>query len=97
MMMCGVLWLLFWTFLSSLLFIAVLGTVIWLVMRVFRSPHMLMTLPFWHQQKSPHPPYQRGYGDPGVEPETYEEGGRAYSYPEQPSPLYQPHPPQEQQ
>jgi hypothetical protein len=84
MMMGGMMaWMWFWMVFGTLLFIALIVVVIWLLVRAFRSQRMPTTPPS----------YQRGSLPPVSGAETYEEGGRAYSYPEQPSTTY----PQEQQ
>jgi predicted lipid-binding transport protein (Tim44 family) len=82
MMMGGMIWM----FLGFLLFLAVIVAVIWLLVRAFRAPRMSMTPPQYQQQAPP----------PVPGPQTYEEGGSAHPYPEQPSATY-PQTPQEQQ
>jgi hypothetical protein len=86
MMMGGMAWMFFWMFLGILLFIAVIVAVIWLLVRAFRAPRMPMTPP----------PYQQYAPPPVPGSQTYEEGGSAHPYPEQPSATY-PQTPQEQQ
>src|SRR6266700_3895535 len=94
MMMGGMAWMFFWMFFGTLLFIAVIVAVVWLLVRALRSPRMPMTPPPRPQQESP--PYQQGYQSTVPEPETYQEGGQTYPYPEPPSATY-PRIPQEQQ
>ncbi|GHO82563.1 hypothetical protein [Dictyobacter formicarum] len=81
----------FWWIFGPLLFLALIAAVIWLLVRAFRAPRQ--PSPPWPQEAPQ--PYQRSAPVPGTA-ETYEEGGRAYPYPEQPSPQY-PHAPAEQQ
>jgi predicted lipid-binding transport protein (Tim44 family) len=90
MMMGGMAWMFFWT----LLFIAVIVAVIWLVVRALRPQRIPMTTPPGQSQGPS--PYQQGYQSTVPEPETYQEGGQTYPYPEQPFATY-PHTPQEQQ
>ena len=97
MMMGGMAWMFFWMFFGTLLFIAVIGVVIWWLMRALRPQRTPMTLP--PRQPQGPPPYQQGYQSTVPEPETYQEGGQTYPYPEPPSATYphSPHAPQEQQ
>lgn len=92
MMMDGMMMpMFFWMILGTLLFLAVIVAVIWLLVRALRPQRMPTTQPW--QQQNPSPPYQQGYSSPGSGSETYQEGGRTHPYSEQPSATY----PQEQQ
>jgi hypothetical protein len=67
-------------FFGTLLFIALIAAAIWLLLRAFRSQTQPTTGAYWQQQNPPSywqnaPPPVPGRG-------TYEEGGRAYRYPE---------------
>src|SRR5262249_6473965 len=90
----------FWWILGTLLPLALIAAVIWLLAQAFRAFHQPPTPPQWYQQgPQPHQrsapgtesqiyqgpqPYQRS--TPGTGGQTYEEGGRTYSYPAQSSP-----------
>jgi hypothetical protein len=71
----------FWWIFGTVLFLALIAGVIWLLVRALRAPRQPQMPPPWYQQESP--PYQRSA--PGTGTQTYEEGGQRYSYPEQPS------------
>jgi predicted lipid-binding transport protein (Tim44 family) len=91
MMMGGMMaWMMFWMFFGTLLFIAVIGVVIWLVVRALRPQRQSLTAPLSPQQEPP--AYQQGYQPTVTEPETYQEGGQTYPYSEQPSATYPPAP-----
>ena len=75
----------FWMVLGTLLLLALLVAVIWLLMRAFRS-QKTPSEPPW-QPQGPQP-YQQGSHSTVPESETYHEGGQTYPYPEQPSAIY---------
>jgi len=91
MMMGGMAWMFFWT----LLFIALIAALTWLLVRAFRSQRIPMPpSPLLRQNQ---PLYQQGYSPPASESEIYEEGGRTYPYSEQPSATYPQAPPPQQE
>ncbi len=80
----------FWLALAALVCLLLIGTCIWLVagwMKTQRTP-MMQDIP---RPRDAYEGYEQGYQPPEPPPETYQEGGQRYSYPqnEQPQAQYQ--------
>jgi hypothetical protein len=80
----------FWLVLATLVCLLLIGTCIWLVagwLKKQRTPLMQDTL----QPRDAFEGYEQGYHPPEPPPETYQEGGQRYAYPqaERPQAQYQ--------
>lgn len=95
----GMFSMMFWMPIGVLLCVVVFAFVIWLVVRFLNGQRTPMT-PYTPHGQDFSRPYQQGYQPPEQQnPETYQEGGQQYHYPQPKQEYDQPqaHYPQQQE
>ncbi len=84
-MMYGWMWIagpMMMLFMLALLVIVVVA-IVWVTMRVFnRNKTNTPTMPYGSYSERPSRMYEQGYQPPSQSPETYQEGGERYHYPQ---------------
>jgi hypothetical protein len=76
-----------WMLIGMLFCVVVFGGIIWLFARLLNKK--TPTMPNTPQPQSPYQTYEQGYQSPQPPPETYQEGGMQYRYPQNQQPQYE--------